>query len=99
MALLSGDNPAIALDSFVIKQIKKHEKMGTRGERDPCSKYFLATLMDMEADSKVGRANLMDTCGANIGASPGTTSTNLADEFWWLYKNLTQFHRLWDDIE
>jgi hypothetical protein len=35
MALLSRENPAIALDSFVIKQIMKHEKNGPKGGTRP----------------------------------------------------------------
>jgi hypothetical protein len=99
ITLLSGGNRAIELDSFVIKQIKKHENDRPKGKRDPRSISFLAKLMDMEDDLKVDRANLMDTCSASIGASPDTRGTNLADELWYLYKNLAQFHRLRDDIE
>jgi hypothetical protein len=80
ITLLSGGYLAIELDSFVIKQIKKHENDRPKGKRDPRSKSSLFRLMDMEADLKVDHANVMDTCGANIGASPDTTGTNLANE-------------------
>ncbi|KAB8238723.1 cytochrome P450 [Aspergillus alliaceus] len=96
--LLSG-TPAGKITEYTWSQYWKHKNANSGAKQKSQYDTFLRKILQLEAAHKVGRNNVLDSCGSNIGAGSDTTGISLSAALWYIYRNPDKLAKLREEID
>lgn len=99
MDLLGKKGSGGFLERLLLRKINEHSSDGFKNKRDPRSEPFVAKVLQQEAAQKLTRANVLDSCGANIAAGSDTTGISLSAALYYLYRNPEKLAKLRQEID
>lgn len=96
---LLGNQGAAVFLKFTMDQINKHRASNEKGTDTVSSDSFLAKLISLQIENKVGMPHILDACGSNIGAGSDTTAISLSSTIYYLYRHVDVLAKLRAEIE
>ncbi|OAL54679.1 cytochrome protein [Pyrenochaeta sp. DS3sAY3a] len=96
---LLGNQGAAVFLKFTMDQINKHRASNEKGTDTVSSDSFLAKLISLQIENKVGMPHILDVCGSNIGAGSDTTAISLSSTIYYLYRHADVLAKLRAEIE
>lgn len=100
-ALLGYLPGAVVLSSYALKMVTESRESNMEATRKGDSVYqtFLKKVLDMEAQGRLGMVNVLEACGANVGAGSDTTGVTLSAALYYLYTNPEKLQLLRKEID
>ncbi|KAL6703106.1 hypothetical protein ACN47E_010243 [Coniothyrium glycines] len=96
---LFGAQGADLLGKFTFDQLDKHSASNEKGIHTVSSDSFLAKLMSLQKQEKVGMTHIVDACSSNIGAGSDTTAIGLSSAIYYLYHHVDALVKLRNEID
>ncbi|KAE8421602.1 cytochrome P450 [Aspergillus pseudocaelatus] len=84
---------------YIWSQYWKHRNTNSGTKQKSQYDTFLRKVLELEAAHKVGRNNVLDSCGANIAAGSDTTGITLSAALWYIYRNPDKLAKLRQEID
>jgi len=97
--LMGSNSGAANFLKNTFDQLAIHRDANAKGLNIGSSDSFLAKLLHLEAEDKVGMPHILDSCGSNIGAGSDTTAISLSAALYYLYRNPDKLAKLRDEID
>lgn len=96
---LIGSAGEAVFHKFTMDQLEKHSESNEKGTEGVKSDSFLAKLISLQKENKVGMPHIQDVCGSNIGAGSDTTAISLSSIIYYLYHHADVLSKLRDEID
>ncbi|KAH7160421.1 cytochrome P450 [Dactylonectria estremocensis] len=93
-------NPGMLAD-YALGVISRTREMNKQSTTKDTKKYdtFLKKVLDMEAQGRLTKPNILDSCASNIAAGSDTTAISLSSALYYLYTNPDKLDKLRQEIE
>lgn len=100
-ALLGYLPGAVVLGNYALKTVTESRESNMEATRKGHTVYktILKKVLDMEAQGRLGMVNILEACGANVGAGSDTSGVTLSAALYFLYTNPDKLQILRKEID